>query len=244
MQINRTDANFAQFFQQGDLIIWDRKFRLVQPLAEQLGFEVRMPQSREPRQNQLSTPLANLNRAITLIRWPTESAIGRIKNKFKYFSHNIRNNTLHSATDFFKTCCAIVNAYCPPIQSDMPFHPYIANTVNTLINQENALQTFLEENDMINRRVVWEPFDGMLEVEDFPIMDQVDLLQITLGIYQIKQAPSYIAQCFVPNEPFVISRHRDENFQNLLQVRLESRHTASQSYKIFVRFVIILKFVP
>jgi DDE superfamily endonuclease len=37
------DDGFRNFFEEGDMIIWDRGFRYVNELANSMGFEVKMP---------------------------------------------------------------------------------------------------------------------------------------------------------------------------------------------------------
>lgn len=76
--------------EKGDGLILDRGFRDVTSNLENMGFKVFMPNLLSKNQKQFSEKEANSSREVTMLRWVTESANGRIKNMYKFFDHTIQ----------------------------------------------------------------------------------------------------------------------------------------------------------
>lgn len=76
--------------QEGDALILDRGFRDVTEQLESMQFKVFMPKLLAKNQKQFEESEANESREVTMLRWVTESANGRIKNMFKFFDHTIQ----------------------------------------------------------------------------------------------------------------------------------------------------------
>src|SRR5579863_5814893 len=109
------EGGYGEFFQENDLIIWDRGFRFVVELANHLSFEAQMPHFLKKKQRQHSSQEANESRVVTMVRWPIESLNGRIKNVFKYFDGVLHNWNIPNVGKVFRVCCALLNAFHPPI---------------------------------------------------------------------------------------------------------------------------------
>lgn len=58
--------------------------------------------------------------------------------------------------------------------------------------QENKLLTFLQENNLIHKRTLFKELqEDAFELDNSPKLSIESVRDITLGVYQVKQAPSY-----------------------------------------------------
>ena len=69
-------------------------------------------------QKQFTDEEANEARLITKTRWIVEARNGHIKSKFKFFRDRVPIQHVASIGDFFRICCAIINAYSPTIEME------------------------------------------------------------------------------------------------------------------------------
>jgi hypothetical protein len=80
----------------------------------------------------------------------------------------------------------------------------------------------------------WRKYTSEL-VPQFPRLSLEDLQQITIGIYQIRQAASYSALHFGNNQGYIVWVNVDF-YQDLLRVRMESRHRSQASYLLWINY--------
>ena len=72
-------------------------------------------------------------------------------------------------------------------------------------------------------------------VMSFPRMTTDDLRQITIGIYQIKNAASYIS-FHLNHKDEAFNIWMNDDFSDLLRVSLASRYQSQKIYYIYVQF--------
>ncbi|OXA43249.1 hypothetical protein Fcan01_22199 [Folsomia candida] len=244
------DPGFQPYFERNDCVVWDRGFRKVVTRAERMGFDVKMPALKPRNVRQLSVEEANRTRAITMIRWPVEGIFGRIKQVFKRCDGRLKNTQIPSFGNIFRICCALTNAYFPPIRRENDNELYIAQQVIQRTERSNIFFQYLQDNNMINRRVIWRPLNaaaletmpenGPLNIDidevltDFPQLNMDDLRDITLGTYQLKLSPSYTAEHVEEDGKYMIFYNIQD--RGILQVRLQSRHSNAKEYKLFIRY--------
>lgn len=95
-------------------------FRDSVAFIESLGFEVEMPHLLSKNQKEYTAEEANESRCVTKIRWVVESVNGRLKIMFPFFQDTIHNNYLNKVGRFLRIACAMINAFCPPLNKDVP----------------------------------------------------------------------------------------------------------------------------
>ena len=91
--------------------------------------------------------------------------------------------------------------------------------------QPNKLLTFLQKNNLIHKRTLFKELqEDDPELNNFPKLSIESLRDITLGVYQVKQAPSYSKE-HMCNGSYNILIHKEN--QNLVKVKIQSRHIRS-----------------
>ena len=163
------------------------------------------------------------------IRWVVESANSRIK-KWRYMANVLPNNQVPHIGDYVRIICAISNKFEPPLsQGNQEDDETLGCRMLYLSKQVNSLKTYIEEHGLDKRKVVWKPVD---ECDNFPLLDEEDLVNITCGVYQLKLASNYIQEHI--DNGSEISIHKDD--PTLLRVAIQSRHISSKRHLLWIRF--------
>ncbi|VDH95598.1 Hypothetical predicted protein [Mytilus galloprovincialis] len=61
----------------------------------------------------------------------------------------------------------------------------------------NAIQKMVTEEGLLTKRTIYKLVDAsnvLDELADFPVLSMDKLREITMGVYQLKQAPNYVCQ--------------------------------------------------
>ena len=101
------------------------------------------------------------------------------------------NSQLQCAGDHVHIVCAVCNAYPPPLVASSSDDTELAEKLKKLnMKVSNHLQKKVLDEKLVTRRAVWQKMEEEA-LEDFPKLSDSQLQDLTLGIYQIKQAKSY-----------------------------------------------------
>ena len=95
----------------------------------------------------------------------------------------------------------------------------------------NQLMLYLEQKSLFNKRSVLSNL-SQLELTDFPTLNLTELREITLGVYQLCQAPNYSREHVSEEGDYIFSAVSDET--GLLKVKIQSRHTQSTLHTVSV----------
>ncbi|GLV46425.1 hypothetical protein CBL_20765 [Carabus blaptoides fortunei] len=147
----------------------DRGYRDAVPFLEHLGIDHRMPAIVQRGERQLATEDANATRIITKTRWIVESRNGHLRLVFKFLDKPFSVQHANHIGDFYRIAGAILNRFYPVI----------------LI--QNATIELAQEM----RNVQWRRLHHW-DIPAFPVLDLEYLRDLTLGVYQVNLAPSYI----------------------------------------------------
>ncbi|XP_069109258.1 uncharacterized protein [Argopecten irradians] len=93
----------------------------------------------------------------------------------------------------------------------------------------NRVQTLVEENGLLSRRTCYQQVDEV----DFPRLTLDNLRDITLGVYQVKQAPSYTKE-HLDSEGYEMMLCQD--LPDLLKVKIQSRHSKKAVRSLWVQY--------
>lgn len=234
-----------EYFCQGDAFILDRGFRDSLPLLHQCGYRTYVPASLQEGETQLSTSEANKSRAVTICRWVVEIVNGRFKRDFKLLRQNYFNVASKSFMKDFEVAAALLNKFHPPIV-DRADAVEIINEIDRHMNTENELADFIIRNNYNRRRANFETITVQNDnLNDFPQLSDSELILISLGTYQIKQARSYYGEHVRGNDGFIIEVCREvsssllrelsaSNTSWLLRGRIQSRHISRKTYFVYI----------
>lgn len=133
---------------------------------------------------QLSTVKANEWRKVTLCRWVVDVVNGRFKKDFKL----LRQEYYNKASKHFLIAAALINTFHPVLQDRADAREFVS-VIHDKMFTNNTLADFIEANNLNRRRA--QSFNLSVDInnlQDFPCMGLDDLILISLGVYQIKQA--------------------------------------------------------
>lgn len=214
----------------------DRGYRDAIPLLQRLGIDHKMPALLEHRQRQLPTQEANDSRIVTKNRWVVEARNGHLRSVFKFLAQTINLQHAKNLNGFYRIAGAILNRYHPLIQMQ-DADAQLAREMIQRSTSVNVVQARVEIDNLQRRNGQWRRLNYR-DVADFPILDLDYLKDLTVGIYQINLAPSYIQDNLLRNndEEFQIDQHINE--PGFLRIRLYSRFRNATRHQIFISYEI------
>ncbi|CAF0975999.1 unnamed protein product [Didymodactylos carnosus] len=143
-----------------------------------------------PKDKIYGSEQANDNRMITVIRWIVEAANRRLK-QFKYLDVIVPNSTLPYIFDYISIVAALINAFQPPCIQDTANDQYTAGEMLQRRNKKNVLEEKLNDKEFLKVKK-WEKMEDATAAPKFPPMRLAVLNDITLGVFSVKQAISYV----------------------------------------------------
>ncbi|XP_052792092.1 uncharacterized protein LOC128226248 [Mya arenaria] len=236
--VNENVEEFRHWIQEDDIAVVDRGFRDAVQLLKDLGVKTEMPSFLGPKEKQFKTNSANHSRLVTKIRWVVESANGRLKNwKYLEISRVIPNSQIPYAGDYTRIVAAICNKYRSPLIAGNDEDDLLtAARLISMSRRENLLQARVEEEglDHLTKSSGWALLSEPGVVPDFSKLDESDLRTLTVGVYQLKLAPSYVQEHLDEHGNFDIFVR--EQSPGLLCIKIQSRHMSAIRYKCWVGY--------
>lgn len=222
---------------------------------------------------QFSTEESNQSRCITKIRWIVEAVNRRIK-EFKYFANTVQNSSLMYLQADLSIACALINRYRPPIATSKPGDLGVGKEIQSLIKKKNRIETvslvrslcnhkvchlafqLLTDNNLMKRPSAWETIDHIDLIDDFPMLSEEEIGDITLGsklqlsvfvltlisvsgVFQLKRARSYAEEKtgtsnLTQSVTYIIQRCR--LFPNIIRIPTQSAHKNRKTYNPTIQF--------
>ncbi|CAG2221696.1 unnamed protein product [Mytilus edulis] len=223
--------NIKQWIKDDDVLVVDRGFRDAQAFLESLNLKVEMPCFIKKGQKQHTTEEANSSRLITKVRWVVESANGRIK-QWRFLDKVVSNHFVPYIGDFVRIVSAFINCFRAPLINDF-CNEEIGQTMLDKAELCNQVQKYVEDNNLIHKKAIYSEVNGTENVLDFPKLTLQQIRDITMGVYQLKQAPRY-TESHLSDDNYMPQTCRDR--PNLLRVKLTSRHSSSRVYSLWIEF--------
>ena len=104
-----------------------------------------------------------------------------------------------------------------------------------LLNNSNALKHYMDNLKYTSEGdLKCHNLDAAHALNDFPIFSYETLIDLTLGIFQLKQSKSYALEHLDPNGAFNIKILNQEMY--LLRARIQSRHSSSEKYNLWMKY--------
>ena len=143
------------------------------------------------------------------------------------------NSQLHCLGDYVRIVCAVCNAYRPPLIACSSDDTELAEKLKKLMKVSNYLQKKVLDEKLATRIAVWQKMEEEA-LEDLSKLSDSQLQDLTLGIYQIKQAKSYAQEHMSEEGKYEFNVHKEE--AGLIRVSIQSRHYSSKSYFLWVSY--------
>lgn len=234
-ELQRDADGLQQWLQAGDIIICDRGYRDAVPVLEEIGINCKIPASIQRGENQLTTEEANETRLITKTRWIIEARNGHIKSIFKFFNHTISINHVVHIGDFYRIAGAIINKYKETISMNNAT-PAVARAMRAEAEMPNLVKTRVLQNNLQQIRGRWVHLNGN-HIQDFPVLDLEYLRNLTLGVYQIGLAPSYIQDNFEIEGASVFEVDERNEEPGFLRCRISSRYRNAVKHQLWIMYI-------
>ena len=171
---------------------------------------------------------ANASRLVTKTRWIVEARNGHIKLKYKFFRDTIPMMLAAHLGDFFRIGCTILNAFSPPIIMRTA-NSALATHMLELAKQPNVVQAKIEADSLERSgNTNWIPMTAEGHLPGFPVLTEDYLRDLTVGVYQIKLATSYVQDKVQQDSQHTIDILLEE--PGLLRARIYSTFTSSAKY--------------
>ena len=111
----------------------------------------------------------------------------------------------------------------------------LAKKMLSLLNETNELKNYVARiKHGTERRLKWEALDASGTIMDFPRLSFDDLMELTLGVYQLKQAKTYAVEHIDPDGAYEVKVAVAE--QAIVQARIQSRHANSIQYHVWLKY--------
>jgi len=232
---NQNINDLENYFQKLDVFVVDRGFRDSLEYLETRGYSTKMP-SFLGKQKQHNSIESNNSRLITKIRWVIEAVNGRIK-KWKYFFNVICNMNIPFIEKDFKNICAIINKFRPQIAN--------SNDQENEVAYKKMMIIAKKENLFAKKAVAFKQFISKKKKQfdpstiSFPMLTEEYIQHLTFGIYQLKQARSYTNEHLDEQGNYMFELYEEE--ENILHVKLKSRHQSQTVHNIWIQYFPLFK---
>lgn len=147
---------------------------------------------------------------------------------------------LRNLGDFYRIAGAIINKYRPTIN----MQDCTAETARMLLQkakEPNTVQAKVEVEVLHTRNAQrWVTLSAN-QIQDFPLITPDQLKDITVGIYQVNLAPSYVQDKFdrEQSDEYQVEMLRNEDRlpeAGFLRVRIYSRHRNATKYQLWIAY--------
>lgn len=97
----------------------------------------------------------------------------------------------------------------------------------------------VEEEGLLKKKSVFRKVEMSkntpLPLPDFPVLSLEKLREITMGIYQLKEAKNYVLDNFRDDQYEI---YMCSIIENLLRVKLKSRHSNNTRHTVFILYTL------
>lgn len=233
-ELERDGDSLRNWFRNDDIVLVDRGYRDAIPFLQLLGINHKMPALVPNGHRQLSTEDANETRIITKSRWIVESRNGHFRSVFKFFDKTFNIQHAKHIGDFYRIAGSILNRYHPLIHMQGATVE-LAQQMLLRSQTPNAVQARVEVDNLQRRNGQWRRLDHN-DVLDFPILNFEYLRDLTVGVYQVKLAPSYIQDKLIRENDDELQLDEHINEPGFLRIRIFSRFRNATRHQTFIAY--------
>ncbi|XP_063426803.1 uncharacterized protein LOC134710378 [Mytilus trossulus] len=154
-----------------------------------------------------------------------------------FFDKVVSNHFIPIIGDLLRIVCAVCNKFRPPLAGTHPEDKSIAEAMLEKCKKGNAIQKMVTEEGLLTKRTIYKLVDAskvLDELADFPVLSMDKLREITMGVYQLKQAPNYVREHEGEDGKFELYVCKIK--ENLLKIKIQSRHSNKLSHTVFISY--------
>ncbi|CAF5053529.1 unnamed protein product, partial [Rotaria sp. Silwood1] len=145
------------------------------------------------------------------------------------------NTMIEKIGDYFRIICAIINRYRPVFVKDTSKDQQIGEKILKLLRETNKIKTYVENiKNNTEKKLKWMPMNATNSMPNFPRMNFDELQELTLGVYQLKQARAYITEHMTSEGAYSV-KITDQR-QDLLRAQIQSRYKNNTKYDIYIQY--------
>lgn len=218
--------------EHGDHFILDRGFRDVQKDLNDIGIESSLPLFLKKGEKAFSCEDANRSRKVTMVRWPVEAINGKVKNKFDFLDNVVPNSYLPVIKDIIRVSCAIINKFGKALLVESDKHEKLVELVEAREGMANLLQDKVEEFQL-KRNVKWMKASATAVV-GFPKLTEQEIMEITLGPYQVNKGERYIERDLKLDPLYTVYVHKEE--AGIIRLKMKSRFRRAVTHNLWIEF--------
>ena len=130
--------------------------------------------------------------------------------KWEALSNTIPNSPIPYVGVYVRIVCSLCNAFRPPLVKSSESDGILAKRMMVLAKSSNTLQSKVFKHSWDKKRVIWKKINDS-NLQDFPEVTENELRDLTMCIYQLKQAESYTDEHFDDNGLYEIMTHNEED---------------------------------
>ena len=218
----------------GDVIVVECGFRDCLTDLQKLGYDTKMLLFMKKDQRHYTTDEGNKTRLISKVRWIIESANSRVK-RWCFFSNVVPNTMIKKARSYFEVVCALINSYRLVFVRDTSKGKETSQKILQLAGETNNIKEYIEKiKDKNGKQQKCTDLNTSNSINNFPKMNFDELQELTLGIYQLKQARSYSIEHLSDDGTFLVKVTNQR--QDLLRVWIQSRHRNAVKYDLYIQY--------
>lgn len=225
--------NIKTWLKDDDILVVDRGFRDCREFLHELGLKTEMPHFLPKGRKQHTTLESNSSRFVTKLRWVIESVNGRIK-QWRALEQVVPNSQIPWIGDNVRIVCAMCNRYRPSLVTNTTEDEAIALKMLSLAQKQNNLEIRVQAENLNQKKTAWKTLDASDAANDFPCLSETDIRNLTLGVYQLKQAKCYTFEHLDTEGDYSVSVSKV--LQGLLRAHLQSRHVSSKKYFVYIQY--------
>ena len=145
------------------------------------------------------------------------------------------NTLLPVISDYFSIVCALINRFSDAYVNDTSKDDKLAKKILSLLNETNELEKYVKDiKDGSEKRLKWVALGASEAIADFPHLSLDDLMELTLGVYQVKQAKAYAIEHIDPNGSCEVKVAMKE--KKLMRAHIQSRYANSVQYDVWLKY--------
>ena len=163
-----------------------------------------------------------------------EAANGRIK-QWHFLDKVIRNTLLPLVRDYFWIICSLINRFSHVYVNDTSKDNKLAEKMLNLLKETNELQNYVKQlKDGSEKKLKWVTLDASGSINDFPRLSLDSLMDLTIGVYQLKQAKTYAIEHIDPDRTYEVKVAMQE--KAVVRALIQSRHMKSVQYEVWLKY--------
>ena len=138
------------------------------------------------------------------------------------------NTLLSVVNDYFSIVCTLMNRFSNTYVNDIGEDDKLPKKILILFSDTNERQKHVKDiKDGSEKKFKWVALDATEAIEDFPRLSLDNLIELTLGVYQMKQARAYAIEYVGRSGSYEVKVTMNE--KKLLRAYIQSRHDSLNS---------------